>query len=127
MLSVPGTDGIQLFSENFSTYNRYDRLMIKDLDGNILQTYHGQLGNFTTRWFEESGIVIHFETSATYSDCGFDITGYQTGMKNGMTTPSFAHSPIFLNWNIGQSLKVVKISIQQQTLLHGAIMMGMEI
>ncbi len=95
VISVPGIDGIQLFIENFSTYNRYDRLMIKDLEGNILQTYHGQLGNFTTRWFEESGIVIHFETSATYSDYGFDITGYQTGMKNGMTTPSFAHSPIF--------------------------------
>ena len=35
---LPGIDGIQLFIGNFSTYNRYDRLMIKDLDGNILQT-----------------------------------------------------------------------------------------
>jgi len=95
IISVPGIDAVRLYIENFSTINKYDRLYIKDLDGNILQAYHGNLGNFTTRWFEVSGIEIHFESDYGYSDEGFDMIGYETGMNDSTMKETFSHTPIY--------------------------------
>lgn len=115
IISVPGIDAIRLDIENFSTINRYDRLFIKDLDGNILQAYHGALGNFTTRWFEVSGITIQFETDSSYSSYGFDIVGYETGMNSSTMKNTFSHSPIFAEGYIDNPWESAQSKMQSAT------------
>jgi len=102
-ISIPGVKAIRLHFENFST-RVYDPVEIQDLNGNLLQYYWGDLGNFTTRWFDVDGITITFRSNGGTSDYGFDITGYDQGIEAGSEN-SFSHSPIWSTGRMGNPLE----------------------
>jgi ATP-dependent Clp protease ATP-binding subunit ClpA len=73
-IEYPTANEIQLNFEMFDLENNYDLLLVKNANGQILETLTGQKGAFRTKFYPTNKLILEFRADNSGTNQGFKIT-----------------------------------------------------
>lgn len=74
-LQVPGATRVSVHFSNFDTEAGYDKVIVKNGNGDIVGTMSGKLGEAFSPVVEGDTVILSFTTDDSVDSFGFDVTG----------------------------------------------------
>jgi len=76
-VSVPGAKYIRVVFDKIETERNYDKVMLLDNTGAVVDQMSGILNNYTTDYIKGDSAKIHFTSDASVNAWGFSVTKIQ--------------------------------------------------
>ncbi|MFZ5391795.1 MAG: CUB domain-containing protein [Patescibacteria group bacterium] len=99
-INHPGATRIRLNFSDFATEETQDFVELLDKNDNVITTYSGDLGSFTSDWVPGDLVKIHFVADGSNTARGFRISSYDS--QQGLSSPNYpddyeVNDPIYID------------------------------